>query len=52
MPNAIPIRPSIPRRAGGRQPPGQKQLVDEPAEHLFGFFSRCYEQCSLIITTN
>lgn len=22
------------------------------AEHLFGFFSRCYEQCSIIITTN
>ncbi len=22
------------------------------AEHLFGFFSRCYEQCSLIVTTN
>ena len=31
---------------------GYLPLDKTGAEHLFGFFSRCYEQCSLIITTN
>ena len=31
---------------------GYLPLDKTGAEHLFGFFSRCYEQCSLIVTTN
>jgi DNA replication protein DnaC len=31
---------------------GYLPMVTRGAEHLFGFFSQCYEQVSLIVTTN
>ena len=38
--------------AGGQDGFGPKALDKLGAEHLFGFFSQCYERTSLIVTTN